>query len=71
MVCERLVADRDDMVVKALSWALRALAVVDSGAVRVFLATKRSRLAARVTRETESKLNTGVKSRRNPIRLDQ
>ena len=71
LVCERLVADRDDMVVKALSWALRALAAFDAAAVRGFLVAHRSELAARVVRETESKLNSGVKSRRNPIRPDQ
>src|SRR5262249_40426277 len=36
-VCELVVDDRDDMVVKALSWALRELAKRDPAAVRGFL----------------------------------
>jgi 3-methyladenine DNA glycosylase AlkD len=34
LVCHRLVDDRDDMVVKALSWALRELVIWDPEAVR-------------------------------------
>jgi 3-methyladenine DNA glycosylase AlkD len=64
-VCALLIDDRDDMVVKALSWALRALVGRDAKAVRQFLATHRSALAPRVRREVESKLTTG---RKNPIR---
>jgi 3-methyladenine DNA glycosylase AlkD len=63
-VCSRLAADRDDMVVKALSWALRALSLHDADAVRTFLADHD--LAARVRREVTSKLETGVKQRRAP-----
>lgn len=62
-ICERLVADRDDMVVKALSWALRQLAHWDSDAVRAFL--DRHETAARVRREVTSKLETGLKSPRS------
>jgi len=61
-VCERLVADRDEMVVKAMSWALRALAVRDPASVRSFLRRHGSALAARVRREATSKLDTGRKS---------
>jgi 3-methyladenine DNA glycosylase AlkD len=61
-VCRRLVGDRDDMVVKALSWALRALVYWDREAVRLFLAQHDARLAARVTREVGNKLRTGVKN---------
>jgi 3-methyladenine DNA glycosylase AlkD len=61
-VCERLAADRDDMVVKALSWALRELIVHDPEAVREFLA--RHDLAARVRREVANKLQTGLKQPR-------
>jgi 3-methyladenine DNA glycosylase AlkD/uncharacterized protein (DUF952 family) len=50
-VCRPLVADRDDMVVQALSWALRALAERDPAAVRRFVAAERARLAPRVLRE--------------------
>ena len=58
-ICELLAADRDDMVVKALSWALRELIVWDPDAVRDFLATHD--LAPRVRREVTSKLETGRK----------
>ena len=37
-ICRQLAADRDDMVVKAVSWALRELVVHDRRAVRRFLA---------------------------------
>jgi 3-methyladenine DNA glycosylase AlkD len=61
-VCERLAGDRDDMVVKALSWALRELIVHDADAVRDFL--DRHDLAARVRREVTHKLQTGLKQPR-------
>jgi 3-methyladenine DNA glycosylase AlkD len=63
-VCEVLAADRDDMVVKALSWALRALVVHYPGAVRAFLAEHDPVLAARVKREVCNKLETGLKNPR-------
>jgi 3-methyladenine DNA glycosylase AlkD len=59
-----LVADRDDMVVKALSWALRELAKRDPKAVRGFVATHGEALAARVRREVSAKLTTGLKNPR-------
>jgi 3-methyladenine DNA glycosylase AlkD len=63
-VCGRLVGDRDDMVEKALSWALRALTVHDGAAVRQFLAAEDPRLGARVKREVRHKLETGLKNPR-------
>jgi len=63
-VCELLAEDRDDMVVKALSWALRELAKRDPGAVREFLTRNHDRLAARVIREVNNKLSTGLKNTR-------
>lgn len=63
-VCELLLDDRDDMVVKALSWALRALAVRDPAAVERFLEQYRDRLASRIKREVQSKLVTGLKNPR-------
>jgi 3-methyladenine DNA glycosylase AlkD len=63
-VCKMLVDDRDDMVVKALSWALRVLVVHDAEAVRAFLAEYEDRLAARVKREVRNKLTTGLKNPR-------
>jgi 3-methyladenine DNA glycosylase AlkD len=60
-VCRRVAADRDDMVVKALSWALRSLVEWDRAAVSAFLVQHRGVLAARVTREVSRKLTTGRK----------
>ena len=61
-ICELLVADRDDMVVKALSWALRALARWDPAAVQAFLAEHTGQVAPRVVREVGNKLRTGLKN---------
>ena len=63
-VCRLLVADRDDMVVKALSWALRELAKKNPEAARGFLAEHEGVVAARVVREVNNKLRTGLKSGR-------
>jgi 3-methyladenine DNA glycosylase AlkD len=63
-ICRLLVADRDDMVVKAMSWALRELAKRDPQAVRRFLAEQGGALAARVVREARNKLATGLKNPR-------
>lgn len=57
-----LVHDDDDMVVKALSWALREVVVHDPGAVRAFLREHENALAARVKREVTNKLTTGLKT---------
>ena len=59
-----LIADRDDMVVKAMSWALREVAKRDPAAARRFLAEHRDALAARVVREVGNKLATGLKNPR-------
>jgi 3-methyladenine DNA glycosylase AlkD len=61
-ICQMLVDDHDDMIVKALSWALRELAVHDPGAVRKFLSRNEHVLAARVKREVRNKLETGLKN---------
>ena len=62
MICDLLIDDRDDMVVKALSWALRALATRKPEAVRKYLAKHKKKLAARVLREVRNKLQTGLKN---------
>ncbi|QPP07392.1 DNA alkylation repair protein [Streptomyces bathyalis] len=67
-ICARLVSDRDDMVVKALSWALRQLVIWDPDAVRSFIRSNQEVLAARVVRETGHKLDTGYK---NPPRTSR
>ena len=61
-ICARLAADRDDMVIKAMSWALRELVPWDPMATRQFLADREDTLAARVKREVRNKLDTGVKN---------
>jgi hypothetical protein len=60
-ICRRLATDGDDMVVKALSWALRELVSWDPEAVRRFLDDHQEVLAARVRREVRTKLETGRK----------
>lgn len=62
MTAERLVADRDDMVVKALSWALRELIFWGPAAVADFLERHDQALAPRVKREVRNKLETGLKN---------
>ncbi len=63
-VCAMLVDDREDRIVKALSWALRVLAMKNPESVRAFVAEHEPRLAARVLRETRNKLRTGLKNPR-------
>ncbi len=63
-VCRLVVEDRDDMVEKGLSWALRELAIRDARSVRRFLREHRAKLAARVLREVRNKLDTGLKNPR-------
>lgn len=62
LVCEKVVDDRDDMIVKALSWALRELSKSDKPAVEEFMNKYDSRLAGRVRKEVYTKLKTGRKS---------
>jgi len=61
-ICRLVVDDRDDMVVKALSWALRELSKRNKGVVESFLSENESRLAPRVLREVRNKLRTGLKN---------
>lgn len=61
-ICEMLVNDHEDMIVKAMSWALRSLAPWDAMAVKGFLARHEDELAARVKREVNNKLRTGLKT---------
>lgn len=64
-VCRRLAADHDDMVEKALSWALRELSKRDRPAVEAFMAQMGETLPARVKREVTNKLTTGLKTSGN------
>lgn len=60
-ICRLVVDDRDDMVVKALSWALRELSKRDPKPVVEFINEFREQLASRVFREVVNKLVSGVK----------
>lgn len=62
MICERVIQDRDEMIVKALSWALRELSKSDKPAVLNFMKKYDSQLAGRVRREVNLKLETGRKN---------
>jgi 3-methyladenine DNA glycosylase AlkD/GNAT superfamily N-acetyltransferase len=66
-ICRMQVADHEDMVVKALSWALRELVYFDPQAVEGFIREHEHVLAGRVKREVGSKLRTGLK---NPKRKE-
>lgn len=61
-VCRQLAHDHDDMVLKALSWALRELVPHDPQAVEDFLNEYNHTLAPRVKREVRNKLATGLKN---------
>jgi 3-methyladenine DNA glycosylase AlkD len=63
-VCDLLLEDRDDMVVKAMSWALRELAKRDPKAAKDYLSEHASDLAPRVLREVGNKLRSGLKNPR-------
>ncbi len=63
-ICRMLAADHEDMVVKALSWALRELVYFDPQSVEGFLKEYDPVLAGRVKREVGSKLKTGLKNPR-------
>ena len=63
-ICRMLVRDRDDMVVKALSWALRELSKREHLAVKLFLKKYQRVLPSRVNREVSNKLQTGLKNPR-------
>jgi len=59
-----LISDRDDMIVKAMSWALRRLGTVDPEAARSFVDRHKEQLASLIVREVGRKLETGRKDGR-------
>lgn len=63
-LCLRLAEDRDDMVEKAVSWALRWLAQKDRTVVDAFWDAEAQRFRPRVRREVAHKLSTGRKTPR-------
>jgi 3-methyladenine DNA glycosylase AlkD len=66
-VCRLVIDDRDPMVVKALSWALRELAKRSPSDVERFLDEHGDRVPALVRREALSKLRTGLKAPRRRV----
>ena len=69
-IVDALKRDQEDMVVKAVSWALRSLVQWDEHAVRVFLAENFEILHPRVRREVGNKLTSGLKNPRRNERSD-
>lgn len=63
-ICTLCVDDRDDMVVKAMSWALRELGEREPAATRAFMKQHESRLAPRILREVRNKMESGLKNPR-------
>ena len=61
-ICRVLAADKNDQVIKALSWALRELIQHNAESVKKFIIQNENVLAARVKREVKNKLSTGVKN---------
>jgi 3-methyladenine DNA glycosylase AlkD len=55
-------AERDPMITKAVSWALRELTKTHPAAVATYVERERTALAAHAVREVENKLRTGLKS---------
>ena len=61
-VCRLLLDDRDPMVVKAMSWALRELAKQEPMCVKEFVELEEGRIAVLAKREVRNKLRTGKKT---------
>jgi len=61
-ICSILINDYDDMIVKAMSWALRELSKSDSQAVIEFMEKNQDKLHSKVRREVGTKLRTGKKN---------
>ena len=61
-ICKLVVDDHQEMIVKALSWALRELAKIDKEPVIEFVNENENRLHKKVLREVTNKLKTGLKN---------
>lgn len=57
-----MVDDHQDMIIKALSWALRELAKVEKDPVKKFVDQYKERLHKKVLREVTHKLEVGTKN---------
>ena len=62
MICEKVMEDRNDMIVKALSWALRALATRKPVPVLEFIEIHKEKLHKKVLREVRNKIEKGTKN---------
>ncbi len=61
-ICRLVVDDHQEMIIKALSWALRELAKIDRESVIDFIIEYKNSLHKKVLREVNSKLETGLKN---------
>lgn len=61
-LCELVVKDHDNMVVKATSWALRELSKRNKEPVAQFIKKHQNQLHKKVIREVNNKLNIGKKN---------
>ena len=62
MICEKVITDREKLIVKALSWALRELSKSDKPAVEEFMEKYDTQIAGLARREIYTKLETGRKN---------
>ncbi len=62
---DRLIDERDPMITKAVSWALRQMIEHQADAVTEYVESRSGRLAALARREVRNKLTTGRKSGRS------
>lgn len=62
MICEKVIHSRENLIVKALSWALRELSKSDKPAVEKFMEKYDSQIAGLARREIYTKLETGRKN---------
>ena len=68
-VCDLFIDAREDLIVKALSWALRELGIRDEPTVIEWLKAHESRLPPCVLREVRTKLATGSKDGKPSTRM--
>jgi 3-methyladenine DNA glycosylase AlkD len=61
-ICRLVVDDHEEMIIKALSWALRELAKIDKEPVIKFVNEFENRLHKKVLREVKNKVETGLKN---------
>ena len=62
MICEKVIHNREKLIVKALSWALRELSKSDKPAVERFMNKYETKIAPLARREIYTKLQTGRKN---------